>query len=345
MFDHKHYVPILKAKRGEFWALSNLKNATKEKVTPLLDFLPHGTKSLAEIVPERMEQISDAWGTRPLFLDTRLVTDNGSISAQGIAEIFDAAAASNLHAIPVTSPSHPQTIHTRVAAIVAQQNHGAALRLKVADFNNPQTLATSITTVLTRLHLQPNRVDVIIDYEATSPDAALQLIRAHTGVLPSLNRWRTYTVTSGSFPQVVSDLAQNQWHQLPRNDWAAWLGALTNAPALARKPSYGDYGIRDTSLPRSGRANANIRYTADTYFLIRRGRQVQEGHAGDIRAICASLIARAEYSGVAFSEGDDCINQVINPPTTTGGAEQWTQWGMNHHIEKVVWQIANHNGL
>lgn len=37
MFTHKHYVPILKAKEGEFKALQETFPATEEAMTPLFE--------------------------------------------------------------------------------------------------------------------------------------------------------------------------------------------------------------------------------------------------------------------------------------------------------------------
>ena len=37
MFDYRHYVPILKAKQGEFRALQNISERTKNKLTPFFD--------------------------------------------------------------------------------------------------------------------------------------------------------------------------------------------------------------------------------------------------------------------------------------------------------------------
>ena len=40
MSTHKHYVPILKAKRGELKALNGLYSRVTETITPLLEIVP-----------------------------------------------------------------------------------------------------------------------------------------------------------------------------------------------------------------------------------------------------------------------------------------------------------------
>lgn len=40
MFDYRHYVPILRWKRGERIALRNLQEDIKDQMTPLVELIP-----------------------------------------------------------------------------------------------------------------------------------------------------------------------------------------------------------------------------------------------------------------------------------------------------------------
>ena len=40
MFDHRHYVPILKGKMGEYTALAELRDEQKDSLTPLIEVPP-----------------------------------------------------------------------------------------------------------------------------------------------------------------------------------------------------------------------------------------------------------------------------------------------------------------
>ena len=80
MFDHKHYVPILKTKAGEAWALFNLDGKLREQMTPVLEIhKPKKEKDkpampLVEHIHAVCERIKDNWGTAyPFFLDTEWV--------------------------------------------------------------------------------------------------------------------------------------------------------------------------------------------------------------------------------------------------------------------------------
>jgi len=54
----QRYTPVLKWKRGEMWAFKQLKAETKDKIIPLLDFLPHASK------PIKTTPTSNQWGGR-----------------------------------------------------------------------------------------------------------------------------------------------------------------------------------------------------------------------------------------------------------------------------------------
>ena len=55
MFDHKHYVPILKGKRAEFPAIGDLKS--RQGMTPLFQSVPTNEPSF---VPRNMSAVWDA---------------------------------------------------------------------------------------------------------------------------------------------------------------------------------------------------------------------------------------------------------------------------------------------
>ena len=56
-FDHKHYVPIMKTKAGEQWALSTLSSAAGQGITPLLEVHQHKTKEHVDHVAEEPEGV------------------------------------------------------------------------------------------------------------------------------------------------------------------------------------------------------------------------------------------------------------------------------------------------
>src|SRR5947207_11870660 len=77
MFDHTHYVPILKGKEGEYQALSELTPTIKSKLTPLIEPIPipydFANEIPAKTVDEHLENFVSKivlnWGLDPIFFD------------------------------------------------------------------------------------------------------------------------------------------------------------------------------------------------------------------------------------------------------------------------------------
>ena len=74
MFDHRHYVPILKAKAGECWALSNLKSPTRNIITPVIELVKHDQKktTFEDDLTKKIASLYKSW-SRPFFFDVRHV--------------------------------------------------------------------------------------------------------------------------------------------------------------------------------------------------------------------------------------------------------------------------------
>src|SRR5437762_1614775 len=106
MFDHKHYVPILKGKEGEFAALAHLKS--RQPFTPLVEVVPASGKkgTLEKRFKTTILKLVNGWGRAdPLFLDlvfieTDEMTPGGRVHP--VTAFFDTARSAALKAIPVT---------------------------------------------------------------------------------------------------------------------------------------------------------------------------------------------------------------------------------------------------
>src|SRR5882757_5233122 len=81
VFDHKHYVPRLLWKQGEYTALLNLHSLSKYDVTPLIDVPEIGfdfeTQEDAKSIDEHLEKFGARfkkhWGELWAFIDLKLI--------------------------------------------------------------------------------------------------------------------------------------------------------------------------------------------------------------------------------------------------------------------------------
>jgi len=337
MFDHKHYVPILKTKAGERWAVGLLRPRTKSQITPLFEIHKHKKLDSAAHAEEVCEDLASIWGTNsPFFLDAIWLHDAVG-DANILKAVFDAARKFGIQAIPVVRPSFSTSARAAVQRIVQKDGRGYLLRITRSDSNN----AANTTATVSAIGIAYKSVHLMLDYRSSAMNLAADLPR-----VPSLAQWKTVTAASGVFPRSLTALTLNSWHQVARTDWQSWLQAVTSG-TLQRRPAFADYTMRDPGPPADfGAPSVNLRYTKSPHWLVRVGGKVNMGASGQMHRLCQSLVARPDFDGGQFSAGDQAIvlTATGGPGTNgpgPGGPREWLQWCMNHHIEFTVHDIRN----
>jgi hypothetical protein len=330
MFDHKHYVPILKTKAGERWAIDHLPGHAADRITPLFEIHRHKSKDNTDHITEVCESLSSVWGTdRLMFLDTQWLHDPNGDSAL-IEWTFQKAREMGLQAVPVARVTYDEATANVMTDITNEDGHGLVLRLNHDDVGSTPAINSFIELV----DLSRSKVDLLVDYRTHAMNLAIDLPK-----LANIGEWRTLIASSGAFPRGLAHLQLNTWQSIQRYDWQSWLSAVTGS--LPRKPIFGDYTTRDPGPPAEGGApSVHLRYTQSDHWMVRVGGKFQQGHAGDIYQICQTLVASGNFSGANFSAGDDEINLRAQNGASTGAPQQWVQWGINHHLMFVVNQLA-----
>jgi len=349
VLNHKHYVPVLKGKAGDFWAIQNLKQDTRGRVTPLIEVVPPSAKMSEE---DRLDGtarcISTHWPDEPCFVDLIWRDNSPMLHHEHVVDFFFRRARSRaLHAVPVTALARSPAYQQAVARVVEQDGKGMAIRLGVSFVDDLATAGRLLDALLGVTKTNHEHVDMIIEAGSVTATPAAMLRttwREAIDVLPHLERWRSVTVLAGSFPASLAGLPQATWSTIRRREWDAW-SDLVGSQSLARKPTYADYVIGDPIVPFSGQAAiaANLRYSTPSDFLVWRGYAVNNHPLGfgQIHTICADLVRRDEFSGADFSRGDFEIQQRAANQDSPGNAQQWRQWATNHYIELVSSQVAN----
>jgi hypothetical protein len=362
VFDHKHYVPILKAKLGEYGALEDLTRTRKDGMTPILEVAPipwdwgldQPAKSIAEHLQGLGAAITRAWGIeREVFIDSLYLDDNDFFGdgRSPVAAVLDSCRVEGLLAIPVTGPSRSANHHADVANAASQDGRGVCIRVVQDDLVDLLKLDQSLSALLQTLGVPRTDADLVVDFEHVLGQAATATIAATAvlATLPNLNDWRTLTLASSGFPENLSGIAADSVAAAPRYDWEVWQALVARRDSLPRLPTFGDYAIAAPTFteidPRVMRMSAAIRYTADADWVILKGRNTRDYGFGQFNDLCRILIARPEYTGAGFSRGDAYINDCASGNGGPGNATSWRRVGTNHHLSFVVDQIANLPGL
>ena len=191
MFDEKHYVPILKWKRGEQKALELLSNEQKEMLTPLIEIAPIPydyvndcpQKTIDKHLENTGEQIEKSWGKeRPIFLDLSLVDESEYMedSRHPLAYILDDARSRNLKVIPVTGSERNNDYQQVVKDSNKKDNLGVCIRIEDDDI---LILEKNIDNLLNILDIAPSAVDLVIDFKNISPGDEKKTVLSVAGII------------------------------------------------------------------------------------------------------------------------------------------------------------------
>jgi hypothetical protein len=348
-FGHKHHIFIAKLKRGEVWALNQLKLEAKAAVTPLLEMWPPNpatptkpAKSLTAHTTTLMETLANEWTGLPSYIDTKYLKSGATPSPTDAQTVFGIARSLNVNAVPVTSPYSPQPFQQVIRNTIATDGRGVMFRLPVAFFNDAHLIAGYLDGLAAALGVIRDQVDILIDLEHRPNVIEVQQVGAYClNTLPAIADWRTVTLASGCFPSSIAESPAGSWLPFGRADWNGWSAVAGQRHATTlRVPSYGDYGVRcgGEPLPIPNSPAPNIRYTDTQAIWVRKGLKA----SGSMKAICTSLVPQTYFRGAAFSQGDsDIAQRAAMTDLANGTPEQWIQWSTNHHLELTASQIQS----
>lgn len=350
MIPSDRYTPILKARGAEYWALAGLKDASKDVVVPVFEVVPPSEKKTIHFrVKQTAERIYQCWQTRRFYVDMKWVSAHSSFYADKhvLQDFFNQADALALDAVPVTAFDRDPDYQRAAISIAKSHAKGLAIRISQEDMADPTTLSRSFDALLRLAGVEPEDVDLILDYGDVRVLAAgilAGVMSSTVAALPYPGRWRSLAAVGASFPPSLSEIEPDRWTKLARKEWIAWRSAATRAAGVGTFPGYGDYaiGAPDLSAGRRGQT-ANLRYSAAGDFFIWRGVPTKDTAElrGQILSICKDLVSRPEFAGDAFSLGDREIHERATTQGSPGEPKDWRAWATNHYFELVVSQLSS----
>ncbi|WFU36318.1 beta family protein [Bradyrhizobium brasilense] len=359
MFNHNHYVPILKWKMGEYQALSRLSDPVKAKITPLLEIPPVGfdfeTQTNKETLDSHIgdfgKRLKSKWQARPCFVDLKYVSLS-PICAGGkhcVEVLFDTARAEGCVAIPVVSLRSDPAFIAAVGAVARQDRNGVCLRLYLPDFDRAN-LTNDIESLLRQVADGWGYCDLVVDLEAQTyipMTVFVTIMQTLLSKVPALNRWRTVTIAGTSYPATVAGIQSPSF--IPRMEWQSYKALLPTLGSGGRIPTFGDYAVAHPDPieldMRLVKPFAKMRYTITDYWYYEKGAQVRSHGFGQFQSMCATIMAQPWYSGAHFSAGDAYIADCAAGKVATGNLSTWVWVSTNHHLTKVVDDLAIAHGL
>jgi len=362
MFNHHHYVPIVRWKRGEQKALELMDPSVKAGMTPLIEIPPitwDFEKELPKItIDEHLsgvgQKVNKAWGRNaPIFVDAYQVCiedDERMQSGQHPLEyIIDDLYSEGLTAIPVTGISRGANYQDAVKNVIQKYNNGYCLRLDDDDLDN---LDPFINWSKSFFGQGLNTIDLLIDFKYIDPkyeSRMLRLVSGSVATIPNLTEWRTFTICGTSFPKDLSKIPTGTVGAIRRSEWHIYKKIMQTS--LLRYPAFGDYIISNPEYievnPRLMQMAAGIRYSTKDEFLVFRGYSIRNPKYngwGQALELTKQIVRHKDYSGRYYSYGDEYIYNCSIGEVSTGSPEVWRRVGTNHHLTLVVNELSNLHG-
>ncbi len=362
MFDHKHYVPILKGRDGEYRALQALMPSVRNALTPLLEIPPipwddeqgRPARTIDKHLKKVGQKVERAWGSgRNLFIDLLWIAEADRMNGgeHPLRFVFRGFKEREVDAIPVVGLVRGQDYLAVCREIIREDGRGVCVRVQREDFVDFDDIGARLRQTLDDLNVNVRNADLILDLRALTPaercleaDAVITLVNR----LPAIAEWRTFTIAATSFPRNLIGLPPSASSLIPREEWDLWRAICRCRPTLRRAPTFGDYAISHPEPaevdPRVMRPSASIRYTCDGAWLVLKGRNLRDYGYREFRQVCHELIRRTEYSGSQFSWGDGYIDDCAAERVGTGNLTTWRQVGTSHHLAFAARQLASHFG-
>lgn len=353
---HTDYVPILKWRQGEYQALWRLVDATKDRTVPLIEITPPDfdfetwtpAKTIDEHLTPFATRLHKKWGSRMALLDCELL--DAAATMQGgkhpVLYLCEQAFAQNATIVPVVRLSNDSAYRAAVGSAQAMMLTGIALRCSLDEAMDTPTFDADVATLLNQLGVALADCDVVLDLEAPSWDPEHVLVGIVSAALKgssTMAEARSLTLGGTSFPASMKDVT-GPLQFWPRREWAFYQAVLASLSAEDRTPGFGDYAIAGHGFARGDmrllKPAATIRYTCDDGWIIAKGTNVRDNSFRQYRGCSGNVTSSPRYLGATYSPGSTYIDACRNGSASTGNLSTWRWVGSNHHITKVVNDLA-----
>ena len=344
MFGPRHYMPVLKVKRGEKKALADISLGLRKRIVPLLEIVERTTAPTVDkhLTTSFRELASSLHGYAHCLLDVREIKHDGPAAA---AEAFSRAATAGISFTPVTGISRNADV---ASAVALSSVSGVGIRLTRSEFESGR-LTADLNSFLSTNRLTPDRVDLIVDIGSVCDlitAGVMALTQAFLADVPNKGQWRTLTVTGSAFPQSMGVVNRNSSARIARSEWLAWRSGLFGQRAtLERLPTFSDCAIQhpvgvENFDPMIMQVSASIRYSSGNDWLLVKGESTRfNPPSNQFPQLATQLVygqLQRDFTGAGHCAGCRMAKKSADGLSGLGSAEVWRRIGTVHHITTVV---------
>lgn len=153
---------------------------------------------------------------------------------------------------------------------------------------------------------------------------------------------RSVTLVATSFPETLSAL-DGPIHVVKRSEWLFYKALMAKLDEV-RRPGFGDYAISAIEFPKRDmrfmRGAPNVRYTVEDAWVIVKGKREKGRTKKTYVQLCERLASADKLTAAGFSQGSAYIHGCRSGTENGGNTTTWKWVGTNHHITRVVHDLA-----
>lgn len=366
----KSYIPIYRAKSGEFQALSNASKDHAKRTLPLFE-ISRITKKTSELkkyqgclaltctyLTEIAENIAKVRNGYSAMVDISQ-WDPASLTETGehiLPYLYSLLNKLGVHVVPVIGFDSWESPIYRVAmqSIEVPDNRYVCIRLDshaIEDAEDPLYLEERITEILDGLGIAPNQCAIILDFGDLTTQALADVLDQADGIMRVLApmKFRAFVTAGCSLPPTINLAVKDHdsTGKVVRKEMLLWQTLRTQYPGIALR--YGDYGVRgpnsvdDVIAPD---ANGKIRHTITQNFYVLRGHSMRKGDkGGQMFKLAAALVSSPYFMGAGFSWGDSQIalrSKALTDSTVKigpGNQSTWIAIDTSHHLAYAIGEV------
>lgn len=345
-FGSRHYMPVLKVKRGEKKALQLIAPNLRARIIPLMEIVERNQETSPTIGKHLETAFRDFAAAMQAY--SRFLLDSKEIAPDGpsaATAVYQAAAAAGMVFTPVTGVSRSADVS---AALANQAAHGLALRVTREEFEHGD-LTERIEAFIADHGLITSEIDLVVDLGAVHgliPEGVANLTNEFLATIPSQTEWRTLTVAGCAFPRSMGAVGRDSYAIVERVEWKSWRDTLhANRAHRDRLPTFGDCVIQhplgvEGFDPRTMQVSAAVRYALSEDWLLIKGKGTRVVPPSSQFPRLARRLTQGDlssyFAGTTHCQGCAGMAAAAGGASGYGSAEAWRRLGTVHHITTVM---------
>lgn len=344
------YVPVVKAKKNDIHALSDIHASNRPGIRPLLELAEYDSSDndrTLETLARRLGEFS--WPIAP-YVDLYSFRPDARVTAgtNATVEGFRVLAARDIAVIPTYGFERNDGLWTDLGQVARTIGKGFCFRVDLEDLDDQaEQTWVNIIERSAEMGLDASDIDVIVDLRFVGDASATQLTtitRDFINLRPKTFVLRSLTIVGSSALKTVTSVPVNGEVSVPRRELQIWSHLLTTANS-SDVLGFGDYGVIHPDFSQgapSPNANAKIRYTrGDSIHYFRGTRLFRPSNFAQYHGLARRVRSNPLYRGAHYSAGDAEIWNCADRSDRPGNLGTWVRVDQNHHIESTIHQLQH----